>query len=128
MAAVTHARIYDDDDPVLARLRAAALAFPEAVEVEAWGRPTFRAGKKIFAVYTARNDHTPAVVFKPDPDERLALLEDDRFFVPPYFGPSGWLALDLGAAPVDWDEVAELLDASYRRVAIARMLRALDDR
>jgi hypothetical protein len=35
----------------------------------------------------------------------------------PYFGPDGWLALDLEAGPVDWDEVRELADASYRQVA-----------
>jgi hypothetical protein len=66
-------------------------------------------------------------VFKPEAEERPALLADDRFFVPPYFGPSGWLALDFDAARVDWEEVAELMDTSYRQVALKRMLRALDD-
>jgi hypothetical protein len=46
--------------------------------------------------------------------------------MPPYFGPSGWLALDFTAAPVDWQEVAELMESSYRQVALQRMLRALD--
>lgn len=124
---MAHPRMFAEDDPVLARLRDLALRFPEAVEVEAWGRPTFRAGKKIFAVYTSRDDLVPAVVFKPDADERRALLADDRFYVPPYFGPAGWLALDLETAPVDWDEVGELLDASYRIVALKRMIRALDE-
>ena len=49
-----------------------------------------------------------------------------RFVVPPYFGPSGWLALDLAAAPPDWQEVLELLESSYRQVALVRMRRALD--
>ena len=118
--------MYDDADPLLARLRAIASRFPESVEVEAWGRPTFRAGRKIFAVYGASSDHPHAVIFKPDPDERPALLGDPRFLVPPYFGPSGWLAVDL-TADADWDEVHELLDSSYRTVALVRMLRALDD-
>ena len=118
--------MYDDADPRLARLRAIASRFPESVEVEAWGRPTFRAGRKIFAVYGASSDHPHAVIFKPDPDERPALLGDPRFLVPPYFGPSGWLAVDL-TADADWDEVHELLDSSYRTVALVRMLRALDD-
>jgi hypothetical protein len=67
------------------------------------------------------------VIFKPEPDERLALLEDERFYVPPYFGPGGWLALDFGASAVDWDEIAELMDASFRQVALKRMLRVLDE-
>lgn len=123
---MAHPRMYSDDDPHLADLREICLALPESVEVEAWGRPTFRAGKKMFAVYGGDDDHAFAVVFKPDPDERLALVDDGRIYSPPYFGPSGWLALDLTAAPVDLGEVAELMESSYRQVALKRMLRALD--
>jgi len=119
--------MYRDDDPYLADLRAVCLAFPEACEVEAWGRPTFRAGKKIFAVFSGIEDRPWGVTFKPDPDDRRALLEDDRFYSPPYFGPSGWLTLDLDAKTVDWTEVGELVDASYRQVALKRMLKLLDE-
>jgi predicted DNA-binding protein (MmcQ/YjbR family) len=120
--------MYRDDDPYLADLRRLCLAFPESAEVEAWGRPTFRAGKKLFAVFTGDTADGFSLVFKPEPDERPALLADERFFSPPYFGPSGWLALALDAAPVDWDEVSELLESSYRQVALKRMVRALDER
>jgi hypothetical protein len=53
---------------------------------------------------------------------------DPRFYVPPYFGPGGWLALDFSVAPVDWAEVAELMETSYRQVALKRMVKALDER
>lgn len=125
---MAHPRMYHDDDPYLSELRAVCLALPESAEVEAWGRPTFRAGKKMFAVFEGNQDHPYGLVFKPDPAERAALLEDPRFWVPAYFGPGGWLALDLTAAAVDWTEVAELMDASYRQVALKRMLTALDGR
>lgn len=125
---MAHPRMYDPDDPLLARVRGLAERFPGSAEVESWGRPTFRAGVKIFAVYGAGVNHPQAVVFKPDDDERAALVQDPRFLVPPYFGPSGWLALDLAAAPVDWVEVHELLDSSFRQVALRRLLRALDER
>ena len=118
--------MYSDDDPYLSELRQACLALPEAIELETWGRPTFRAGKKLFAVFTGDGEHQYAVTFKPDPDERPALLQDRRFYSPPYFGPSGWLALDFTVAAVDWDEVAELVETSYRQVALKRMLAALD--
>jgi len=124
---MTHPRMYRDDDPYLAELREVCLALPESREVEAWGRPTFRAGKKIFAVFSGDDDHAFAVIFKPDPAERPALLEDPRVYAPAYFGPAGWLALDLSVAPVDWDEVAELAEDSYRQVALKRMLKALDE-
>lgn len=123
---MAHERMYADTDPYLTELRAVCLAFPETVEVEAWGRPTFRAGRRLFAVFTGTEDHPYAVVFKPAPEERPALVGDGRFHVPPYFGPSGWLALDLTAGAVDWTEVGELMETSYRQVALKRMLAALD--
>jgi hypothetical protein len=123
---MAHPRMYSDGDPYLAELRRICLALPESAEVEAWGRPTFRAGKKLFAVFDVDDRHPYAVVFKPEPPERPALLEDKRFYLPPYFGPSGWVALDFTAAPVDWVEVAELMESSYRQVALKRMLKALD--
>jgi hypothetical protein len=125
---LAHPRMYRDDDPFLGDLRSICLALPETAEVEAWGRPTFRAGKKIFAVFTGSSEDRYSVIFKPDTDERPALVGDHRFYVPPYFGPGGWLALDFTVAPVDWAEVAELIETSYRQVALKRMVKALDER
>jgi predicted DNA-binding protein (MmcQ/YjbR family) len=121
--------MYSDDDPYLTELRQVCLGFPEACEVEAWGRPTFRAGKKIFAVFSGDDDHPYGVIFKPEPDEYPALVQDRRVYVPPYFGPGGWLALDFTARKrIDWIEVAELMEGSYRQVALKRMLKALEER
>jgi hypothetical protein len=125
---MAHPRMYSDDDPCLADLRKLCHALPESVEVEAWGRPTFRAGKKMFAVFSGDDHHPYALIFRPELAERPALLQDARFYVPPSFGPLGWLALDLSAAPVDWREVTELVETSYRQVALNRMLKALDQR
>jgi hypothetical protein len=125
---MAHPKMYDDTEPALVRLREVALAFPEAAEVEAWGRPTFRAGKKIFAVYGAHDEGDGRrLIFKPEPEERTVLVLDSRFSIPPYFGPSGWLAIDLTARKLDWEEVRELLDGSYRQVALKRMLKLLDE-
>lgn len=119
--------MYSEDDPYLSELRTVCLALPEATEVEAWGRPTFRAGK-IFATFSGIESRPYGVIFKPEPGERAALIEDARFYAPPYYGPGGWLALDFEAAPVDWDEVGELVEGSYRQVALKRMLTVLDAR
>jgi hypothetical protein len=118
--------MYHDNDPYLEDLRKVCLALPESVEVEAWGRPTFRAGKKIFAVFEVSDEHPFAVIFKPESAERPVLVEDPRFYVPKYYGPGGWLSLDFTAAEVDWPEVAELMESSYRQVALKRMLKVLD--
>jgi len=124
---MAHPRMYSDDDPYLTEVREICLALPESAEVEAWGRPTFRAGKKMFAVFEDNDEHPYAVTFKPEPDERPALLDESRFYVPAYFGPGGWIALDFTAGTVDWVEVGELMESSYRQVALKRMLEILDE-
>jgi predicted DNA-binding protein (MmcQ/YjbR family) len=53
----------------------------------------------------------------------MVQAKPDRFFVPPYVGPSGWVGVWLDGA-VDWPEVADLLRDSYVLVA-PRKLRAL---
>jgi predicted DNA-binding protein (MmcQ/YjbR family) len=119
--------MYRDDDPYLGELREICLALPEAVEKESWGRPTFRAGK-IFALFSGVEERPYGVIFKPAPEEREALAGDPRFYAPPYWGPGGWLCLDFQATEVDWTEVAELVEDSYRQVALKRQLKALDAR
>ena len=128
-----HPVMFDDADPILARVRKIALAFPEATEKVSHGRPTFSA-PKMFAVYGGsqknpggpmlRYDH--ALLVKVDDSERQALQQDPRFFYPAYLGPFGWLGLDFDATKVDWSEVTELVDASFRLQASARLIRLLD--
>lgn len=124
--------MFDDEDPFLARLRSVCLALPAAAEKVSHGRPCFHT-KKIFAIYgaVAKGDHhsgryDESVLVLPDPAEAAALSSDPRFFVPAYWGPSGWIGLDFRAADVDWDEVAELVTESYRMTAPARLAAMLD--
>ena len=49
-----------------------------------------------------------------------------RFFIPPYVGGKGWLAMYLDERKVDWAEVAELMEDSYRQMAPKRALKVLD--
>ena len=117
----------------LARLRKVCLDLPEAHEVEAWGEPTFRVRNKLFAMYAASNNHhgggRPAVWCKAAPGNQALLVraEPDRFFVPPYVGPSGWVGVWLDRRP-DWSEVRELMQDSYRLVAPKRLAALLEDR
>lgn len=122
--------MFDRDDPVLTRVREVALKLPEATEKVSHGRPAFHT-QKVFCYYGgSRRDsgewirHDHAIMVRPDPDDEPALRQDPRFWVPAYLGPAGWLGLDLGAE-TDWAEVAELIDASYRVTAPARLVRLL---
>jgi hypothetical protein len=48
--------------------------------------------------------------------------DPERFFVPKYVGPKGWIGvrLDLRRAP-DWDELAEMVIESYCLTAPKRL-------
>lgn len=123
--------MFDESDPVLHRLRALALALPDAAEKISHGRPVFFT-TKIFAYYggslkaaSSYRQHDQSVLVMVDAGEREALLGDDRCYVPAYLGASGWIGLDL-SEDTDWDEVTELLDASYRRTAGPRRVAVLD--
>ena len=65
---------------------------------------------------------------KVDESDRRALEQDKRFFCPAYLGPAGWLGLDFTAKKtIDWDEIGELIDASFRMVAPKKLIRLLDE-
>jgi hypothetical protein len=109
------------------KLRKLCLALPEAHEVEAWGEPTFRVRNKMFAMAAHANTHhglgRHAVWVKSTSDaqqERIAAAPD-RFFKPPYVGPSGWVGIWLDG-DVAWDDLAELLADAYRMIAPKRLL------
>ena len=51
--------------------------------------------------------------------------EPERFFRPPYVGPSGWIGVRLDR-DVDWSEVAEILTDSFRKVAPKTLVKQLD--
>lgn len=121
-----HPLVIEPDDPHLESVRALCLAYPQVTEVQAWGRPTFRVAKKIFIVVGSGMDRPRSIVFKPDTEERRAYLQDDRFWVPPYWGPSGWLAIGLDDPNTEWQEIAEIIDTSYRLLALKRHLKLLD--
>lgn len=125
-----HPIMFDEADPLLARVRSLALAFPGAAEKISHGRPFFYT-KTAFAVYGGTERHTGAsfgrsVLVKPEPEERRALLDEAHVYLPAYLGPSGWIGYDLDRGDVDWAEVGELLDMSFRVTAPARLIRALD--
>ena len=61
----------------------------------------------------------------PGVQDEMVTAEPDRFFRPPYVGPSGWLGVRLDR-DVDWDEVAAILADSYRKVAPKTLARLLD--
>ena len=111
-------------DRVLKQVRALCLALPEATEVEAWGHPTFRAGKKMFAGF-GQDAEGPTLGLKVGYDRQEELLVEERFFPTPYAARQGWVSLRIDGK-TDWDEVRGLIHEAYRQVALRRMLKMLD--
>jgi hypothetical protein len=116
-------------DP-LGRVREICLALPEAHEVEAWGAPTFRVNNKIFAMYSANSHHSGGRVglwlMSVSVEQDFVLrARPDRYFKPPYVGPSGWIGAWLDRDP-PWAEIAELIRDAYRRRAPKKLAALVD--
>ena len=106
-------------DTPLDRLRRLSLALPEATEQEAWGEPTFRVRKRMFAMY-AHNHHgdgrIAAWINAPIGVKEMLIRNDaDAYFNPPYVGVKGWIGVVLDN--VSDDALREHLVEAYCMVA-----------
>lgn len=120
---VTTNRRSAHEHPHLDRVRVLIERLPEAVELETWGHPTFRAGKRIFAIFGGYED-APSFNIKALPEEQAEALESPWCFSPPYTAHKGWIG--VWADEVEWADLEPLLVRGYRQVALKRMLKALD--
>jgi phosphoribosylglycinamide formyltransferase-1 len=106
-------------------------SFPEvSTEVAGESHLSFRIRKRIFAYYLFDHHGDGMIAFtcKSSLSEQRRLVKDDpiSFFVPPYLGSKGWIAIRLDLEKVDWDTVAELARRAYQELA-PRKLAALVD-
>ena len=115
----------------LDRIRKICLALPEAHEVEAWGEPTFRVRNKLFAMYAAAGNHhgagRPGVWIKSTHvnQDLLLHIDPERYFSPPYVGPSGWIGVYLDKSP-EWKVVADMLRDGYLLTAPKKLAAQLE--
>jgi len=118
-------------EATIARLRKICMALPEANERLSHGEPTWFAGKgKVFAML---DDHHHGAqhlsVHLPQPlgaQEALIDADPDRFFRPPYVGPSGWVGVVLDTGP-DWAMVERLVREAYLHVATRKLKAQLEE-
>lgn len=107
------------------RVRRICLALPKAHEQVAWGEPTFRVRRKIFAMYASGDNHhgrgtsslwcnAPLGV-----QQMLMNAEPAMYFSPPYVGVKGWIGVRLEV--VDDEELRELVVQSYCMIAPRRL-------
>jgi predicted DNA-binding protein (MmcQ/YjbR family) len=95
-------------------IRVYCLSFPSATENLQWGDDLcFKIGGKIFVTLGLDN---PRLCFKCTPDTFAELIEREDIHPAPYVGRYKWVMLDRLDA-VGWDELRDLIRASYEMVA-----------
>lgn len=116
-----------DPDAFLAKLGALCAPYPGAEAYIMVHHPAYRVGGKPFVIagISDRKNEEQTVCFKFAKEEQPIALQDPRFFKTPYIGQHGWTSLRVGEEP-DWDEIARLVEHSYRRVAPKKRLAELD--
>jgi hypothetical protein len=104
------------DDAWLAKVRALCLSLPGTVEKSSWGHPNWAAGR----IYAAFENYggRPSLCALASREEQSLLVLDDRMFVPPRVGASGWVGVWLDKRPA-WSLVAALLRAAHGRATAA---------
>ena len=117
-----------------AKVSEIALAQPEAEAQESHGSPGWKAGGKrgkFFAHFLDQfhgTEHISVLVKTSGPDEVIGLSETapETYFKPAYYGASGWVGIILNRPGVDWDNVTEWIERSWRMVAPKRLTRLHD--
>jgi hypothetical protein len=101
----------------LHRIRALCLSMPETIERPSHGAPTFFIrGTRSFVTFhdDHHGDGRLAIWAACAPEVQRALVEGDpeRYFVPPYVGPRGWIGVRLDRG-LSWDEVAGVVEDAW---------------
>jgi hypothetical protein len=108
-----------------ARLRAICLALPEASEELMRRGPSYRVANKIFALERPWGDRLALWCKVPEGAREIFLAAGPaRFFIPPYFGPKGWIGVGPDPA-ADWPEIEAFVRRSYRFVAPKRLAKLM---
>ena len=115
---------------LLEKLSKICLALPETMREDKGDHANFKVRKKSF-VYFLDNHHGDGIVSvccKAAMGENIdrASREPARFYLPAYIGPRGWFGLRLDGPAVDWGEVKNLVELSYRLAAPHTLIKALD--
>jgi hypothetical protein len=105
------------------------LALPETRREDKASHAAFLVGKKTFAYYLNNHhgDNIISVCCKVLPGENQFLVQSapQRFYLPAYIGPRGWIALRMDLATLNWTEVKELIRGSYIQTAPKRLVSLL---
>jgi predicted DNA-binding protein (MmcQ/YjbR family) len=106
------------EQQVLTRMRKICLALPGTEEKLSHGHPTFATSKGIYAVLEEYRGEL-SICVRVGLEVQGAFLADPRYYLTPYTGRLGWVSLKVHAAPLDWKEIAGLLEGSHQLINAA---------
>ncbi|WP_308516765.1 phosphoribosylglycinamide formyltransferase [Sphingomonas flavescens] len=115
-----------------------ARRLPEVGRKTSHGSPGWSAGGekgKLFAIIADQHHGEDAIgllIKASGLDEMTGLIETqpDKYYWPKYYGVSGWLGLKMNRRDVDWGEVEDWLERSWRACAphrLTKLMRAAED-
>jgi predicted DNA-binding protein (MmcQ/YjbR family) len=115
---------------LLSELSEICLALPEATRELRGDHASFRVRKKVFA-YFLNNHHGDGIVSicgkaLPGDNKILVASDPEKYYLPAYIGPRGWVGLRLDVGKVDWEEVKELVTGSYLQTAPRKLAAAVN--
>jgi len=116
-----------------AQVDALAQQLPEVGRKTSHGSPGWSVGGekgKLFAIIADQHHGEEAIgllVKASGPDEMTGLIEaqPDVYYWPKYYGASGWLGVKLNRRDVDWDQIREWLERSWRACAPPRLTKLM---
>jgi len=120
---------------ILEAVRKRALALAETYERPSFGTPGWRVGSektgKYFAHFSQRlyGEASIGILVKTSGmDEQMALIDADPelYYMPRFYGKSGWIAIRLDIGRTDWQHVEQWLEKSWRLVAPKRLTKMAD--
>jgi predicted DNA-binding protein (MmcQ/YjbR family) len=118
-------------DKTLVKVSDVCLALPGADRTLSGDYATFRVRGKVFAYFLDdhHGDGIVSVCVKSELGENVdrARRDPERYYLPAYVGPRGWFGLRLDRGRVDWREVANVVERSYRLTAPKTLLAKLDE-
>ena len=103
----------------LSRVRQLCFSLPGTTEKTSHGAPTFFVSKRVYAMFTNNHHHDGhiAVWLPAEPGVQAVLVrnEPEKYFRPPYVGPSGWVGVELTQASDD--ELAAHICEAWRIIS-----------
>jgi phosphoribosylglycinamide formyltransferase 1 len=128
-----------DAEWIEAQVDRLARKLPEVGRKTSHGSPGWSVGGeksgKLFAIIANHHHGEEAVgllVKASGPDEMTGLIEaqPDIYYWPKYYGAGGWLGVKLNRRDVDWEQVGEWLERSWRATApprLTKLMRVADE-